>query len=68
MSETDESPVVERLRTVTPGSRGHSDPEMDTIGLGIALGILILLVPLLPFFLIGYVFVKLLEFVRRQAA
>lgn len=40
---------------------------MNTIGLGIADGILLLLLPLLPFLLIIYVLVTLADFLRRQA-
>lgn len=64
MSESEEpepGTVRKVLRTVSPSPKGHVDPEMNVIGLGIAAGILLLLLPLLPFLLIVYVFVRVAE-------
>lgn len=67
MSQTDDPGAVKKaLRTVTPGSKGHPDIEMDTIGWAIFLGIVILLVPLLPFLVIVWVLTKLFGFARNQ--
>jgi len=57
------SPSLPRkvIRTVTPAPRGHRDAEMNTIGWSMFLGLLILLVPLLPFLVIGFAVVKLLD-------
>lgn len=52
MSDSDESTPKAVLRTVTPPYRGRPDSEMSTIGFSIFLGLLVLLVPLLPFILI----------------
>lgn len=59
------SPSLPRkvIRTVTPAPRGHPDAEMNAIGWSMFLGVLVLLVPLLPFLAIGFVIVKLIDFV-----
>lgn len=61
MSEGDseEHPVTTVLRTVTPPYHSHSDREMNTIGIGIFLGLLVLIIPLLPFLIIIWVISKL---------
>jgi hypothetical protein len=61
--DADEEPALPKkvLRTVTPGTRGHRDPGMDVVGWGMLLGMLILLVPLLPFLLIVWVFTKVFD-------
>ncbi|MFC6863119.1 hypothetical protein ACFQGE_06545 [Halomicroarcula sp. GCM10025817] len=64
MAESDESSdsiLPEPLRTVTPPSRTHPDQDMDIIGWGIFLGLLVLLVPLLPFIIIVWVISKVVE-------
>ena len=61
-AENDDPGAIRALaRTVTPGTRGRSDPEMDAIGWGLALGLVILLVPLLPFVLIVWVITRVLD-------
>lgn len=59
MSSNDESTVERAFRTVTPEYFGHENREMDTIGWGILLAMVVLLVPLLPFLLIVWVISKL---------
>jgi hypothetical protein len=59
-------PVTKVLRTVTPGSRPRRDVEMDSIGWMLFLGMVILLVPLLPFFLIVWAIGKTLDFLQAQ--
>jgi len=49
------------VRTVTPGYRGRPDVEMDSVGWAIALGMVVLLVPLLPFLVIVWALSKLFE-------
>ena len=63
MSQGDsgDHPVTKILRTVTPPFRGHSDSEMNTIGFAMFLGLLVLLVPLLPFLIIVWVISKLTD-------
>lgn len=60
-------PVTKILRTVTPPSRGHSDSEMNTIGFAMFLGLLVLLVPLLPFLIIIWVISKLTDELAERA-
>ncbi|QLH80900.1 DUF7535 family protein [Halosimplex pelagicum] len=70
MSESTEiqDPSVPRkaLRTVTPGSKTRPDMEMDSIGWAVFLGLVVLLVPLLPFIAIVWGLSKVLEFLARQ--
>jgi len=54
------------LRTVTPGSKTRPDMEMDSIGWAIFLGLVVLLIPLLPFVAIVWGLSKLLDFLARQ--
>lgn len=54
------------LRTVSPGPRGRPDAEMDVIGWSILLGLAILLVPMLPFLLVGYVILKIIAAMDRK--
>ncbi|QSG04287.1 DUF7535 family protein [Natranaeroarchaeum sulfidigenes] len=62
----DELSVPEKaIRTVTPGVKGKRDPDMDVIGWGLLLGMLVLLVPLLPFIIIVWLFTKLLDLFSR---
>ncbi len=65
--ESAEHPVTKVLRTVTPPYYGHSDREMNTIGFGIFLGLLVLLIPLLPFLIIVWVISKLTGEVTTRA-
>lgn len=59
----EETPALPRrvVRSVTPPYRGRSDAEMNAIGWAYGLGLLILLVPLLPFLIIVWVISKLLD-------
>jgi len=63
MNDADEEPALPKkvLRTVTPPFAGHEDREMNLIGWGYFLGLLVLLVPLLPFIVILWVLTKLLD-------
>jgi hypothetical protein len=68
MSESDEPGVLKRAyRTVTPPMRGRPDAEMDAIGLAMLAGLIVLLVPLLPFIVIVWVLTKLLDAVTQSA-
>ncbi|QSG08050.1 DUF7535 family protein [Halapricum desulfuricans] len=61
-SETSEdSAVVEALRTVTPGYSSHRDVEMDVIGWSVFLGLVVLLVPFLPLLIVVWLISKALE-------
>jgi len=70
MSQTTEleEPSAPRkvLRTVTPGSKPRPDMEMDAIGWGVFLGMVILLVPLLPFLVVLWAFTKALDYLASQ--
>ncbi|WP_255169537.1 DUF7535 family protein [Natrononativus amylolyticus] len=59
--EEDESIPREALRTVTPPYGGRVNPEMDVIGWGIFLGLLVLLLPLLPVAIALWLIVRLLD-------
>ncbi|WP_121821155.1 DUF7535 family protein [Halostella salina] len=63
MSDSDDDPALPRkvLRTATPPYAGHEDREMNVIGWSVFLGMVVLLVPLLPFILILWVLTKLLD-------
>jgi len=62
MSDAEDPPLPKKvLRTVTPGTRGHKDPGMDVIGWSIMVGMLVLLVPLLPFIVIVWLITKVLD-------
>ena len=68
MSESDEPSALTRAyRTVTPGVRGHPDREMDAIGLAILAGLVVLLIPLLPFIVIVWLLTKLLDALTQSA-
>ena len=66
---TDEeaSPVRKAMRTVTPPYRGRPDAEMTTIGIAYGLGLVILLIPLLPFIVIVWVLSKITGRAARKA-
>ena len=65
-SQGDDPGAVEKvLRTVTPGSKGHRDTSMDTIGWVILLVVVVLL-PLIPIVLVGWLGLKIVGFVCRN--
>lgn len=63
MSTDDDEPSVPKqvIRTVTPGVTGKRNIEMDAFGWGILLGMVVLLIPLLPFIILIWLFTKLLD-------
>lgn len=61
MSADEESALPERLRTVTPEYFGRPDREMDAIGWLIFLGLLVLIVPLLPYLALIWAIGKLTD-------
>jgi nitrate reductase NapE component len=64
-AESDDPHPVERvIRTVTPLPSGRRDTEMDAIGLALFLGLVLLFLPLLPWLVVGWAIVKLLELLR----
>ena len=64
--ESDDPGMLKKVyRTVTPGYGGRGDAEMNTIGWAIFLGLVILLVPLLPFLVVVWVVNKLLDAIGR---
>ena len=67
MSQNSDDPgmLTKVYRTVTPGYGGRDDVEMNTIGWAIFVGLLILLVPLLPFLVVLWVVSKLLDAIGR---
>lgn len=56
-TETDEA-----YRSVSRPPAGRSNPEMSSIGWAIFLGLVVLLLPLLPFLVIIWALGKLLEY------
>ena len=63
--EDDPSLPVEVIRTVTPGYGGRPDREMDVIGWLIALGMVILLLPLIPALIALWLLSKLFRVISR---
>jgi len=61
---SDSGAIEKAMGTVTPSYFGRPDMEMDSIGWVIFLALLVLLAPLLPFFLIGWMVMKGLDFVQ----
>jgi len=63
MSEEEEPDPLFPLpfRTVTPPSDTRPDPGMDAIGWGMLAGLLVILLPLLPFMIIVWVIAKVTE-------
>ncbi|QZY00345.1 DUF7535 family protein [Halobaculum rubrum] len=54
-------------RTVTPGYTSHSDDEMNVVGWAVFLGLLVLLVPLLPFVAVVWGVSKVIEAIFGEA-
>ena len=69
--ETDEGvvpePVKEVVRTVTPSYRGRPDAEMTAIGIAYFLGLVILLIPFLPFIAVVWLLSKITGYFARKA-
>ncbi|SIR58440.1 hypothetical protein SAMN05421858_2958 [Haladaptatus litoreus] len=65
--ESELQPVKKAFRTVTPPYHGHPDSEMNAIGIAIFLGLLVLMVPLLPFLVIVWAISKLTEALAQKA-
>jgi hypothetical protein len=57
----DSGRLPKALRSVTPGSRSRPNKGMDVIGWGMLAGLLVLLVPLLPFIIIVWGISKVTE-------
>lgn len=57
----DPSLVQKAYRTVTPEYRGRGDVEMNLIGWSLFLGLVVLLVPLLPFLIVIWLVGKVLD-------
>ena len=61
-AESEEAGMLTRAyRTVTPEYVGREDVEMDVVGWGLFLGLVVLLVPLLPFLVIIWLVGKVLD-------
>jgi hypothetical protein len=54
-------------RTVTPPYRPRGESSMDAVGWGILLGIVVLVLPLLPFLVAVWLLTKLIDAVVRRA-
>lgn len=55
------STAVEALRTVTPPYAGRPNAEMDVLGWGLFLGLVVLVLPFLPSLIVLWVATKLLN-------
>jgi hypothetical protein len=60
-------PAKKVVRSVTPPFRGRPDAEMTTIGIAYFLGLVILLIPFLPFIAIVWAISKITGRVARRA-
>jgi len=60
-AEADESTLEPVYRTLGKPFRARADAEMDAIGWAMFLGMVILFVPLLPFIVLIWVVVKVLD-------
>ncbi|MEF8827124.1 MAG: hypothetical protein V5A34_06895 [Halapricum sp.] len=58
---SEDSTVVEVLRTVTPGYSSRENTEMNVVGWSVFLGLVILLVPFLPLLIVVWLISKVLE-------
>jgi hypothetical protein len=58
---SEDSPVVEVLRTVTSGYSSRENTEMNVVGWSVFLGLVILLVPFLPLLIVVWLISKVLE-------
>ena len=71
VSEESESglpePARKVTRTVTPPYHGRPDAEMTAIGIAYFLGLVVLLVPMLPFVVIVWVLSKVMGRAARRA-
>jgi hypothetical protein len=61
MSDGDDGTQRPVLRTMNPLRKARPNAEMDAIGWAILLGLLMILLPLLPFIAIVYLFSKLFD-------
>lgn len=66
MRSNDEGAIQEAMRTVTPEYFGRPDREMNTIGWGVFLGLVVLLLPMLPFMIIVWVIARLTGHTERR--
>ena len=71
VSDEDESvlpdPAKKVVRTVTRPYRGRPDTEMTVIGTAYFLGLVVLLIPMLPFIVIVWVISKVMGKMARKA-
>ncbi|WP_458207462.1 DUF7535 family protein [Haladaptatus sp. NG-SE-30] len=67
MSQGDAEGLTGALRTVTPPYRGRPDSEMNAIGIALLLGMVVILLPLLPFLVIVWLISKLTEAAAQKA-
>ncbi len=65
-ADEDESRAKRALRTVTPSYSGRPNVEMDVIGWSILLGMILVLLPMLPFLVALWLIGKLLDALTRS--
>ena len=68
MSDTEAEPGLAKraYRTVTPWYAGRDDVEMNTLGWALFLGLVIMLVPLLPFLILVWLVTKVIDVLTPQ--
>jgi len=61
-AESDDPGLVTRAyRTVTPGYRAREEGSMNAIGWAVFLGIVLLMVPLLPFVIVVWLVARVID-------
>lgn len=65
-SNDNDEGIRETIRTVTPEYFGRSNREMDAVGWSVFLGMVILLIPLLPFMIIVWVIARITAHADRR--
>ena len=61
-AESDPGLLKRAYRTVTPEFVSHPDAEMNLVGWSLFLALVVLLVPLLPLLVVGWLVSKFVEF------
>jgi hypothetical protein len=60
-------PAKKAVRSVTPPYRGRPDAEMTAIGIAYFLGLVIILIPFLPFIAVVWLLSKITGYFARKA-
>jgi hypothetical protein len=63
--DDERGPIDAAYRTLGTPYRARADAEMDVVGWSLFLGLVVLLVPLLPFLILVWAITKLLDSITR---